>query len=308
MRHSRGRLGLSLIIVALCNPRWLQAQFTDPHTYDNTPVGTNVLELGYDYAHADTSIDTDFAITGAHIDLSQGIIQYTRYLGFFHHLTWVKAGVPIAGLNGYISGTNIRGSTTGTGDSGYEIAALLKGGSALTVAQFEDYKPTTTLGIDLAFTAPTGSYDANRILNLGADRWSFKPEIALSHPFGAEQKWEIDAYANAYFFTDNTSYQGREILRQEPLPGIEGHLSYAFLERLWASIDTRYAFRGETFVNGVDQNDSQRAFILGSEVNVELSRRSAITFKFATALVHENAPTETGFEVKYSYTWAKRHK
>ena len=28
------------------------AQFTDPRTYDNSPVGINQLELSYAYAHA----------------------------------------------------------------------------------------------------------------------------------------------------------------------------------------------------------------------------------------------------------------
>src|SRR5262249_25564799 len=153
---------------------------------------------------------------------------------------------------GSIAGTNLHGSTTGTGDSSYLAAMLLKGGPALSVEQFENYKPTTTLGVSLTVTAPTGLYRPDKILNLGSDRWSFKPEIALSHPFGPEQKWQLDAYGNAYFYTDNRSFHGRQILRQEPVPGLEGHLSYLFTDSVWASIDTRYSFRGTTFVNGVD--------------------------------------------------------
>jgi hypothetical protein len=99
---------------------------------------------------------------------------------------WVEAGVPVAGLSGSVSGTNIQGSVTGAGDSSYSLAMLLKGGPTLTVAQFEHYEPTTTLGVSLTITAPTGLYNPNKILNkilnLGSDRWSFKPEIALSHP------------------------------------------------------------------------------------------------------------------------------
>jgi hypothetical protein len=182
---------------------------------------------------------------------------------------------------------------------------LLKGGPALSVGQFADYKPTTTVGISLTITAPTGQYDPNKLLNLGSDRWSFKPEIALSHPFGPEQKWLLDAYANAYFFTDNTSYHGVQILRQEPLPGIEGHLSYSLINSLWASFDTRYSFRGSTLVNGENQNNSQQNFILGSEVNVSLNRRSSLVFEFDKALVHNNGPALTGIAVKYNFAWGK---
>lgn len=44
------------------------------------------------------------------------------------------------------------------------------------------------MGMSLTITAPTGLYDADKLLNLGSNRWSFKPEIALSHPFGPKQK------------------------------------------------------------------------------------------------------------------------
>ena len=284
------------------------AQFTDPRSYDNTPVGTNQLELSYSYVHANASIDTSLIITGANFNLNQGTVDYTRYFGLLHRLMWVEAAVPVAGLNGSISGTNIRGSTTGTGDSTYAVSMLLKGGPALTVAQFEDYKPTTTLGVSLTITGPTGSYHSDKVLNLGSDRWSFKPEIALSHPFGPDQKWELEAYANVYFYTDNTSYHGREILRQEPLPGLEGHVSYSFNDKFWASLDTRYSFRGPTSLDGVSQNNAQQNFVLGSEVNVSLNSRHSLVIEFAKAVVHHNGPALVGFSVKYDYTWGKAYR
>jgi len=295
----------SLVLAVLQFPDSAFAQFTDAHAYDNTPVATNQIELSYAYAHANASIDTSLIITGARFDLDQGTIDYTRYFGFLRRLAWLEAGVPVASLNGSIAGTNIHGSAIGTGDSSYELAILLKGGPALSLKQFEEHKPATTLGVSVAFTAPTGSYDPDKILNLGSHRWSFKPEIALSHPFGAEQKWELNAYVNTYFFTHNVSYHGREILGQEPLPGVEGHFSYSFHGNLWASLDTRYSFRGTTFLNGVTQNNSQQNFILGSELNLSLSSQNALVFEFAKAIAHHNGPAVLGFSVRYDYTWGK---
>ena len=175
------------------------------------------------------------------------------------------------------------------------------------MAQFASYEPTTTVGVSLTITAPTGLYRPDKILNLGSNRWSFKPEIAVSHPFGREQKWEFDAYANAYFYTDNT-YHGVEILRQHALPGLEGHISYSLTSRVWASLDTRYSFLGVTFVKGIDQNNAQQNFILGSEVNVSLSPRNSLVFEFAKAFVHQNGPAATGFAVKYTYSWGKGYR
>jgi hypothetical protein len=89
------------------------------------------------------------------------------------------------------------------------------------------------------------------------------------------------------------------------LPGIEGHVSYSFLDSLWASLDTRYSFRGTTFVNGLNQNNAQQNFSLGSEVNVSLNPRNSLVFEFDKALVHQNGPALSGFAVKYNYSCGK---
>lgn len=298
-------LFVCLVLTIPCSFSPLYAQFTDPHAYDNTPTGLNELELVYAYAHSDTSIDSSIVISGAKLNLNQAAISYTHYFSFIHRLFWAKAGLPIGRLNGSVTGTKIQRSAAGMGDSSYEVGGLLKGGPALSVKEFASYKPTTVLGVSLILTAPTGLYNSGRLLNLGSYRWSLKPEIAFSHPFGNEQRWQVDVYGNAYFFTNNTSYHGVEILRQQPLPGIEGHLSYSFTERLWASVDSRYSFRGATFVNGLNQNDSQQNFSLGTEVNISLTPRNSLVFVLDKALLHTNGPALAGLAVKYNYTWGK---
>jgi hypothetical protein len=298
------RLLACFVFTLLYRPHRALAQFNDARAYDNTPVDTNQLELSYTHVHTNASLDPSLIIADARLSINQGIVDYTHYFGMFHRLAWVESGVPLAGLSGSVTGTNVHGSTNGAGDSSYQLAVLLTGGPALTVAQFDNYKPSTSLGLSLTITAPTGSYQPNKILNLGADRWSFKPEIALNHPFGAEQKWEFNVYGNVYFYTDNTSYHGKEVLRQQPLPGIEGHISYSFNDRVWVSLDTRYSFRGMTVRDGVSQNNAQQNFILGSELNISLSPHNSLTLEFARAIVHQNGPAATGFSVKYDYSWS----
>jgi hypothetical protein len=290
------------------NPVQAHAQFTDARSYDNTPVGVNQLELDYAFVHGNAAIDSSLAITGANLNLQQSTVNYTRYFGLAHRTMWVQAAVPVASLRGSISGLNIEGSIAGAGDSSCVVAMLVKGGPALSPAQFENYRPTTVLGVSLTLTAPTGLYTADRILNLGSDRWSFKPEVALSQPFGPDQKWQLDAYANTYIYTDNTAYHGREILRQEPLAGLEGHISYSFNDTVWASLDTRYSFRGSTVVDGVSQDNAQENVILGSEVNVSLGARHSLLFEFAKAVVHHNSAAVVGFSVKYDYMWGKDYR
>jgi len=306
--YSQRLLLICLAVAVLRGPEQLYAQFTDPHNYDNTAVGLNDLQVSYAHARSDTSVDTSLIVAGASFNLNQGTVDYTRYFGLLHRLWWAEATLPVAGLGGSVSGTNISRSTTGLGDSAYTVAALLKGGPALTVAQFENYKPTTIVGASLTVTAPTGLYSPNKLLNLGSNRWSFNPQFAVSHPFGPGQKWQFDTYANAAFYAENTSYQRLTILRQQLLPGLEGQISYSVTDSLWASLDTRYCFGGDTFVNGVNQNNAQQNLILGSEVNISLNKQNSLVFQFAKPMVHRNGPTYTGFALKYDYVWGKGYK
>ena len=304
-RLNRRLLFTMCALAFLHRPEQAFAQFTDAHAYDNTPVGLNQVETEYAFVHGNASIDPSLIVAGANLNVNEIIIGYTHYFDLFRRLAWAEAALPVARLAGSISGTGIQGSTTGAGDSSYALGMLVKGGPALNVAHFDDYKPTTTVGVSFAFTAPTGLYDSDKILNLGSARWSFKPEIALSHPFGPGQKWQLDLYANEYFYTDNTVYRGREILRQQPLTGLEGHVSYSVNDSLWISADTRYSFRGATVVNGVDQNNAQQNLIVGSEMKMSMNSRHSLLFEFAKAAVHHNSPAVVGVAVKYDYAWGQ---
>jgi hypothetical protein len=306
--HSRHSKLLASLALAGLLAGSAHAQFTDPRNYENFPVGVNQVELTYDYVRANESVDPSLIIQGAHLNLNQWTLSYTRYFGLLGRMAWVAPSIPLAVLNGAAPGSNLSGSVGGAGDSGYEFAWLLKGGPALSPAEFESYKPTTVVGVSLNVTAPTGLYRADKILNLGSDRWSFRPEIGLSHPFGPDQKWTFDAYANSYFYTDDTSYRGAEILRQGPLPAFEGHISYTFGERVVTSLDARYSFRGDTSIDGVGQNDSQKNFIVGSEAIVTLNAKNQLTFIFEKAAVHVNGPSATGVAVRYDYYWGVGYK
>ena len=299
-----GRLFPALLaMTACCWSPALHAQFTDPRNYTVAPVGLNQLELDVGHAEADASLDTTLEVVGAHFEQNAGSVSYTHNFAMLGQLAWVQASVPFASVSGSVAGTDIAGSTTGLGDSSLQLAALLKGGTALSAAEFEKYEPSTTLGLSLTVSAPTGEYNADKLLNLGSNRWSFKPEFAVSKPFGAEGSWVLDLYANVYFFTDDTAYHGTEILREEALPGVEGHISHDFTRSLWVSLDLRYSFRGGTIVDNVSQNDPQENLTAGTEVSWSPSSNHSLTFLFAKALMYRNAPAETVVALKYVYSW-----
>jgi hypothetical protein len=290
-------------MAACCCPAVLHAQFTDPRTYTAAPVGISQLELDYGHLSADSSLDTSIEVVGAHVDVNALALSYTHNFAMLGQLAWVKLGIPFASVSGSVAQTSYSRSITGAGDASLEFATLLKGGKAMREAEFATYTPETTVAFSMTVSAPTGQYSPDRLLNLGSNRWSFKPEFAVSMPFGPEQSWEADVYVNAYFFSDNTEYHGREVLRQDPLPGVELHLSHDFTHTLWASIDLRYAFRGYTVVDGQNQDDGQELLIAGAEATWSPASNHTFVFLLAKSMVYRNAPSETLVGLKYAYHW-----
>ena len=56
----------------------------------------------------------------------------------------------------------------------------LKGGPAMPLKEYINWHERTVLGASLAVVAPTGQYDAARLINPSIHRWAFKPKLGLS--------------------------------------------------------------------------------------------------------------------------------
>ncbi len=106
-------------------------------------------------------------------------------------------------------------------------------------------------------TMPTGDYDENSSVNLGANRWAHKHEFCVAKGFGETTWLEVSAYAQ--FFTDNDDVIGADNakveLSQEMVYGAEAHLSHNFTPEFFTSLDYIYTGGGETSLNDADQNN-----------------------------------------------------
>ena len=120
---------------------------------------------------------------------------------------------------------------SGVGDIKLRLAVNLIGGEALTPKEFMKRTPRTTLGASLSISAPTGQYDPDKLINIGTNRWAFKPEIGLTIPHG---RWMFDVFAGVWLFSANPDFFGGVHREQDPMPTLQGHVSYTFRPQLLA--------------------------------------------------------------------------
>jgi hypothetical protein len=224
------------------------------------------------------------------------------------------ASLPYARGNfqGTVAGAGLNLYRSGLLDSVYRVSVNLKGGPALEMRDFSKWKEKVLLGVSLKVEAPTGQYDPTKLVNWGTNRWSFKPEFGYSQRFGG---FVLDGYAGAWFFTQNSDfwsrnsyYPGTRSQSQAPIGAFEGHLSYNFNPRLWASLDGNYWFGGKTSIAGVVNPVSQLSNSrIGGTVSVPIGKHQSLKFAYSNGTYIRFGGNYQNVSVAWQYAWVGKH-
>ena len=135
----------------------------------------------------------------------------------------------------------------GQGDPRLKLAVNLYGAPAMTPKEFASYQQRGIVGVSLTVAPPLGQYDSAKLINIGTNRWSFKPELGLSRTVG---KWVVEMMAGVWLFTDNTSFLGSRTREQEAIIATQFHLTYKFRQNMWLAADANFYRGGRTTIGG----------------------------------------------------------
>ncbi len=145
-------------------------------------------------------------------------------------------------------------------------------------------------------TVPTGQYDRESVINLGANRWATKHEVCIAKGFG-DRTW-LEVAVNAQFYFDNYNALGPEgnkvTSSKDPTFGGEAHLSYDLTKEFFGSADYYYMYGGETILDGARQNDWGSTHTVGVTFAYMLNPRTQVMTNFNTdAAVYNGIRTST---------------
>lgn len=300
------RAGPTLIVVLLLAQSGpAAAQELEPGLYQNAPIRLNVAVASYTYSTGNILTDASLPITDGQANLHIIALGYLRTLGLFGHAAKIDIGLPftVGHFQGTVAGDFRTRDITGLADPRVRFQINLLGGPALDLPAYARYRQGTILGVSLQMAVPLGQYDPARIVNLGANRWSFRPELGLSQGWG---KWYFEVAGGAWFFTHNDEFNGSSVLTQDPVPFIKGNLIYTFRRGLWLSVSYGYASGGETQVNGVARNDFQTNNRVGSVLALPLGRGSSLKLIYNNGLLTRVGGDFDSYGIAYSYSWGGR--
>ena len=139
---------------------------------------------------------------------------------------------------------------TGFADPAFRFSMNFIGAPALTAAQFKDYRQDFILGASLRITAPLGQYNYDKLVNIGTNRWSFKPEIGLSKAIGP---WTVELTPGITFFTDNGDFFGGKTRQVAPLVAVQAGVSYTYAPGGWLALNAGYFVGSRTTVDDIEK-------------------------------------------------------
>jgi hypothetical protein len=284
MRHKVQ--ALLFIIIILSFTITLSAQDLDPRAYVRVPIDMTVLVAGFGYTYGGVVLDPTSPIQDLEAKVETPMLGIGRTFSLFGLTSQAFIALPYswAQISGKVLGTDSSVTRSGLGDLRFRISTLLFGAPAVTREEFAKSSPQTILGASLTIIAPAGQNFSDKLINIGTNRWSFKPELGLSYVIS--ERWFIDLYAGVWFFTNNNSfYPGTSVRSQEPLLTFQTHLSYNINPLMWAAIDFTYYTGGQTSVNDFYKDDHQNNSRFGATFNFPISKLSAIKIAYSTGAI-----------------------
>jgi hypothetical protein len=276
-----------------------RAQDLEPKAYSASPVGAAFLVVGV--ARSSGSVLTDPSLPVQDIEAKiYGVPLAAGYtFGLFGRLALVTAAFPYTwgDVTGQVGEQARTVTRSGLADVRAKLSINLTGDPAMGVREFVKTRRKTIVGTSLTVTGPTGEYNGTRLINLGTNRWGFKPEVGVAVPKGP---WDFDAYLGVWLFTDNDDfYPGGRIRSQERVVGLQGHTSYTFRPRLWAAIDATWYQGGGATVDGGELSGTMNNSRLGATASFPMGRQQSLKVAYSSGVA---VRTGTNFRT-FSIGW-----
>jgi hypothetical protein len=292
--------------VLIGSSRTVPAQELEPRAYSASPVGVNFLVVSAARSTGDVLVDPSLPLQNIKATVRLYATGVGRTVDLFGRTALVLAVLPyaVAEASGDVGDETRHASRSGVADPRLKLSVNLVGGRAVHVQEFARTPRRTILGVSLTVALPLGQYQPVRLINLGANRWSFKPEAGLSHTMG---RWTIEGYGGVWLFTTNREfYSGESVRTQEPVIALQAHASYTFRPRLWAATNATWYSGGTTSVDGVNKADLQRNTRLGATLSLPLVAQQSLKLSLSAGATTRAGADFMTLAAAWQVTWLDR--
>jgi hypothetical protein len=279
-----------------------RAQDIEPRAYSNAPVGVNFAIVGYVFTRGGLNFDASVPITDAKLDTSNMVFAYARVLDIGGRTAKFDVIAPYTRLFGSAdyAGQPIERSVSGFARPAFRLSMNLYGSPALPLREFSGWKQDLIVGASLQVSPPWGQYDDSRIVNIGSNRWTIKPEIGVSKAHGP---WIFEVQAAVSLFGDNEDFLGSRERSQQPIYSLQGHVIYGFQSGKWLSFDLTGFAGGRSRVDDILGNDLQQNWRAGVIFAMPVDRRNSLKLAASSGLSARTGNSFDALGVAWQHRW-----
>jgi hypothetical protein len=277
-------------------------QDLEPRAYVNTPVGLNFVLGGYAYTQGSVGPDASLPITDFTVQTHTSVLAYVRTLDVWGRSGTLDLIVPYSWLSASakIRGQGREREVSGFADPRMRFSVNFYGAPALSLEEFSAYRQDLIIGASLQVSAPLGQYDSDKAVNIGTNRWAFRPELGISQALGP---LTLELLPSVTFFTNNNDFFGGHHVAQDPIYAVQGHLIYRFSFGPWAAFDSTYYTGGGTSINGVKSDNRQENVRLGLTVVFPLDRHFSVKLSGSTSVYSRTGSDFDAAGIVVQYRW-----
>ncbi|PLX50034.1 MAG: transporter [Desulfobulbaceae bacterium] len=256
------------------------AEELEPRQWAHIPIDTNFIGAGYGYTQADIDFDSVFKIENGQMEMHTWVARYIRSFALFEKTARIDLlqTYQEGRWTGMLDGVPATVRRSGWSDTNLRFAINLYGSPPLQGKEYAAYRAATAVetivGAGLSVQLPTGDYMDDKLINLGTNRFTFRPQLGAVHSWG---NWSLEATGLVALYTDNNEFYNGKKLEQDPLYIIHSHLIYTFRPGVWAGASGGYNYGGRSTVNGIRKDDLKQdlawAFSFGFPVSRHLGAK-----------------------------------
>jgi hypothetical protein len=276
----------------------------EPRAYSNIPVGLNFLIAGYGYTDGNVTFAPSVPIENGEMEIHNTVLAYVRSLDILGRSGKVDVILPQAWLSGQaeVLGKPRSREISGFADPVFRVYVNLFGAPALSMKDFANYRQDTVIGASLAVSPPGGQYDSSKLVNIGTNRWSIKPEIGISKALGP---FIAELAAGVFVFTDNDEPFLANTQEQAPIYAFQGHLIYSIGPGVWMALDANYYTGGRITRDGKVADNLQQNWRVGGTLSFPVNRQNSVKIFGNTGVFSRTGSFFDTVGIAWQYRWGE---